>query len=137
MFPGLMSLRKWTISFVSISFLVANFGLETIIAFSVPVLMFLYPITIGLVLLWWINALVSLDEKAFKFTIWVASIPAFFDLIKSAPPIIKNTGICRRLLVIGEAYIPLFKQGIGWLIPVVICLIISLIFFRAQRRDSL
>lgn len=132
-FPNKMSLKKWTISFVILSFLVANFGLDKLISLSLPVLMFLYPLAIALIFLWWINAAFKLDDKAFKLTLWLATIPAFFDFLKACPDFIKNTGLVQKLLGFAKNYIPFFRHGIGWLIPVGVCLLISLLLFREKR----
>ena len=50
-FPGGPSYHVWAVSFCILSFLVANLGLDAIIAFSMPVLMFLYPLAVALILL--------------------------------------------------------------------------------------
>ncbi|HAN85313.1 MAG TPA: hypothetical protein DCQ27_04160, partial [Micrococcus luteus] len=49
MFPG--SYRLWAGLFLVVSFALANLGLEAIIAWSVPVLRFLYPIAVVVILL--------------------------------------------------------------------------------------
>ena len=43
LFPGGPSYRIWAVVFSVLSFLIANLGLNAIIAYSMPVLMFLYP----------------------------------------------------------------------------------------------
>ena len=51
LFPKSLSYRAYAILFCLFSFGIANFGLNRIIDFSLPVLMFLYPLTITLILL--------------------------------------------------------------------------------------
>ena len=51
LFPKSMSYKAWAIVFSVVSLLIANIGLTMIIGYSVPVLMFLYPLTITLMLL--------------------------------------------------------------------------------------
>ena len=51
LFPKSLSYRTYAIVFCLFSFGIANFGLSRIIEFSLPVLMFLYPLTITLILL--------------------------------------------------------------------------------------
>ena len=50
-FPKGPSYRFWAAAFCVLSFLIANLGLDAIIAYSMPVLMFLYPLAIVLILL--------------------------------------------------------------------------------------
>ena len=51
MFPKSCSYKTWAIIFTVFSFCVSNFGLSRIIDYSLPVLMFLYPLSITLILL--------------------------------------------------------------------------------------
>ena len=51
LFPNGPSYRTWAILFCVGSFLIANLGLNAIIIYSLPVLMFLYPLAITLSLL--------------------------------------------------------------------------------------
>ena len=51
LFPRSFSYRVWATGFCIFSFAAANLGLETIIAWALPVLMFLYPLAITLILL--------------------------------------------------------------------------------------
>lgn len=51
LFPHGPSYRVWAVVFCILSFLIANLGLDAIIAYSMPVLMFLYPLSIVLILM--------------------------------------------------------------------------------------
>ena len=51
MFPGALSYNKWVVLFCCISFGLANLGLSTIIKFSLPILLTLYPLAITLILM--------------------------------------------------------------------------------------
>lgn len=51
MFPDKLSYRTWAMIFTLFSFIVSNMGLSTIIRYSIPVLMLIYPPAISLVLL--------------------------------------------------------------------------------------
>ena len=50
-FPKGPSYHKWAVMFCILSFLIANLGLDAIIAYSQPVLMFLYPLAVVLTIL--------------------------------------------------------------------------------------
>ena len=51
MFPGKLSYPRWAMVFSGASLLISNFGLSRIIEFSAPLLYFLYPLAIVLILL--------------------------------------------------------------------------------------
>lgn len=135
LFPKLLSEKSWTVIFALVSFTIANFGLNTIIRLSVPVLMFLYPLAITLILLWLINFLIPLKELAFKVTLSLALIPAFFDFLKAAPAPLSTTPMAQSLLQLPDKYLPFFDLGMAWLLPVALGLAISLVFFRKKGRD--
>ena len=46
MFPKGLSYRAWAVIFTVHSFLISNFGLSKIISYSLPLLLFLYPLAI-------------------------------------------------------------------------------------------
>lgn len=132
MFKEKLSYTQWVMIFVVVSFIVANFGLDTIISFSLPVLMLLYPLAITLITLWFVHSYIPLKDTAFKFSLLVASIPAFFDFLNAVPESLKIDMI-PRVVSFAEQYIPLFTIGLGWIIPLIIAIVLSLILFRKNK----
>lgn len=133
LFPQGPSDKAWTLTFIGVAFLLANFGLNTIIKLSVPALMFLYPLTITLILLWLLNAVTPLKKAAFTLTIILAAIPAFFDCLAATPEAIAKSAPISALLAFPENFLPLYKLGMGWLVPVAIALVLSLLFLRKKE----
>lgn len=127
-----VSYRILAVIFTLASFIIANFGLNTIIAFSIPILMFLYPLAITLILLHLISSVLPLKPSAFSISLTLACIPAFFDGIKAAPEILSSTAIFQTLIQFAEKFLPLYDQGISWVIPVGAGILLSLLFFRKQ-----
>ena len=132
MFPNKLKRRTWTFLFVGISFLFANFGLNTIIGLSVPFLMFLYPIAITMIILWLTNYVLPLEDMAFRLTVYLSMIPAVFDFIKSTPEFISKSGFAIKMVDFAKAYIPFFTLGLGWVVPVALGLAISFVMFRKK-----
>lgn len=124
MFPNTLNYKKWAIVFCVFSFVVSNFGLTTIINYSVPVLMFLYPIAIVLILLG--IFLYRTDNKIiFKCTLIGTIIAAVFDFLKTLPFNIDVSFIAKIL--------PLFDLGFSWLLPSLIGLMIGLIIDKKNK----
>ncbi|MEE9112201.1 MAG: branched-chain amino acid transport system II carrier protein [Lactobacillus sp.] len=98
-----------------ISFLIANFGLDTIISWSTPVLMFLYPIAIALIFCGLTSKLFKNDSIVYRFTIFFALIPAIFDGINAAPALIANTALAKAMIAFASHCFPFFSLGLGWL----------------------
>ncbi|MED1950353.1 branched-chain amino acid transport system II carrier protein [Brevibacillus centrosporus] len=91
---------------------VANVGLTQLIAFSVPVLMAIYPIGIVLMLL-------SFAHKLFKgySSVYIGAIvvTAAISLIDGAALI----GLPVESITEVYGKLPLYKEGIGWLLPAI------------------
>lgn len=68
MFPNSLSYNQYAMSFTLVSFGVANFGLETIIQLSLPVLMFLYPLAIALIILSLLNPVIQKNKAVYQWT---------------------------------------------------------------------
>src|SRR5699024_9918438 len=78
LFPKI-SYRKLVVFFSLITFIFANFGLANIITFSIPVLMFLYPLAIVLMLLTFLSPLFHHSQIVYVGTIAVTFLISIFD----------------------------------------------------------
>lgn len=75
-FPGGPSYRVWAAAFCVLSFLLANLGLDAILDYSLPVLMFLYPLAIVLILLTLGGGLFGNDRRILRWTIGCTAVAA-------------------------------------------------------------
>ncbi|KRN59561.1 branched-chain amino acid transport system II carrier protein [Limosilactobacillus secaliphilus] len=98
-----------------LSFLVANCGLNQIIAWSTPVLMFLYPLAITLIILGITSPLFNNDPLVYRITTGLTLIPAFFDMLNAAPAPLKQLSLIQSLISFAQHYFPFFNNGFGWL----------------------
>lgn len=130
LFNGKVPLKAWTVLFVLASFGIANFGLMTIIQLSIPVLMFIYPLSITFIALWIINHFIPLKDAAFKICILFSCIAAIFDFLKATPEVISGNSSVQWFVGLPAKFLPLYEQGLGWIVPLCAGLIISFIFFR-------
>lgn len=103
------------------SFCVANFGLQKIITLSIPVIFFLYPVIIAVVLLNIATPLIHRDETVFRWCVGATTIFALLDGIKAAGI---SLGTLEQMLSI---YLPFYNIGFGWLAPSLVGLIIGLV----------
>lgn len=98
-----------------LSFLIANMGLNQIIAWSTPVLMFLYPLAITLIILGITSPLFHADPLVYRITTGLTLIPAIFDMINATPALIRNTSWAQAMIGFAQHYFPFFANGFGWL----------------------
>ena len=68
-----------------VSFLIANAGLSAIIAYAVPVLMFLYPLAITLILLALLSRFFGHDRSVYCWVTGFTLVAAVYDLLRTLP----------------------------------------------------
>lgn len=121
-----VSYRTWNRLSCGASFLIANIGLDQIIAWSTPMLMFLYPLAITLIILAIGSPLFHNDPTVYRWTTALTLIPAVLDALRSAPAVIANTDWVQRLLALDDTYLPFAKLGLDWVLPALVGLLIGL-----------
>ncbi|MFP3361955.1 branched-chain amino acid transport system II carrier protein, partial [Planococcus sp. SIMBA_143] len=65
-----------------VSYIIANQGLNTILNFSVPVLVFIYPIAIVLIILTFLNKMFHGSSYVYRFAILFTAIISLYDGLK-------------------------------------------------------
>ncbi|MDO4775328.1 MAG: branched-chain amino acid transport system II carrier protein [Aerococcaceae bacterium] len=110
----------------------ANVGLTNIIVYSIPVLMFLYPLTIVLVLLALADKLFKGKRSVYRWTIYFTIVAALIDALKSSPDFLKLSGFGQTAIHFGEKYLPFFDIGMGWVLPACIGLIIGVLLSQRE-----
>lgn len=114
LFPKL-SYKKWAVIVAVLSLLVANLGLNQILSISVPILGAIYPIAVVLILLGLVGSRVSHSVYL------VATIfTAVFSVIETI-----NTTFLNGMLDDVLGVIPLYEQGVGWILPALVGVIVG------------
>lgn len=103
-----MSYTMWVSAFSIASFAVALFGLTTIIKAAIPVLMFLYPLTIALVILTFTNGLFGGHQIVYRMAILFTLIPSLYDGIHTA-------GLSLGAMDTFMASLPFAEYGFSWI----------------------
>lgn len=111
------------------SMMVSNLGLSHLITFSVPVLVGIYPPCIALIVLsftqkWWHRS-----ARIIAPTMLVSLIFGIVDAIKAAK--------LSAILPSFTDHLPLAAQGLAWLPPSLVMLVIAAIYDRAKGRPAL
>ena len=109
------------------SFATANLGLDKIINWSRPVLMFLYPLAIVLIILSIFSPLFKGDKVVYKVTMALTLVPATFDLITHLPAPIAGTQFYQAVSQFRLQYLPFANIGLSWIVPTILGLLISLL----------
>ncbi|WP_100012571.1 branched-chain amino acid transport system II carrier protein [Lentibacillus sediminis] len=137
LFPKI-SYKTLVIFFATLTFVIANFGLANIITYSVPVLMFLYPLAIVLMLLTFLSPLFNHAQLVYASTIAVTFLISIFDGLKA---LCESLGIdyfawMQPIIGFYEQTLPLYSQGLGWVLPAIIVIAITGVISRFQKTAT-
>ena len=134
MFPNGPKYRIWAVLFVAISVGIANLGLTTIVNFCVPVLMFLYPLAIVLILLSLCGRFFQNNGTVYMITVTATLVAALFDFFQSLISLLDERSIVYSIIssinAVASRYLPLFHFGLGWLVPALAGFIISFVLYK-------
>ncbi|KRK65126.1 branched-chain amino acid transport protein [Companilactobacillus tucceti DSM 20183] len=128
MFPKLS--YKLLIIFASvIPCIFANVGLTNIIKYSTPVLMFIYPLAIVLILLAVLSPILGDSRWIYGMTTLFTIVPAIISGAVSMP---KNLQI--SFLISANDYLPLSSMGLSWIVPAAIGLMIGYLIEKLNKK---
>lgn len=134
MFPG--GYRLWASVFLAVSFALANLGLDAIVAWSVPVLMFLYPIAVVVMLIglsWpWTRRRLAVARWTVAFT----AAAALFDLLGALPPVLGETVPVQALTGAAATVLPWYELGFGWIAPALAGVVVGIVWTAVRGTDS-
>ena len=136
-FPKGPSYRVWAVLFSTLSFLVANLGLNAIISWSMPVLMFLYPLAITLILLTLFGRFFENDRNVYLWVTAFTAVAAAVDFLNALP---ENVLAFLHLETAAEAmadFLPFSEIGFGWLCPALLGLLIGSIYRLYKKKRAL
>lgn len=136
LFPKSLSYRAYAVIFCLFSFGVANFGLSRIIELSLPVLMFLYPLTITLILLCLCGNWFGYDRRVFVAVTIPTALAAIVDFVNTLPAGAKEFLHTDILLVPAARVLPFFDIGMGWVVPACVGLVIGLLLHALGKKAA-
>ena len=114
-----VSYAKALVGIMVISAVVANVGLTQLIAVSVPAVVTLYPLAVALVVMGLLRHKLPNAHQVYRVTFAVVALFALVDGFNAA-------GLLPEAFVnMLEFGLPLFKQGLGWLLPFALTLSLS------------
>ncbi len=97
------------------SFVTANAGLTNIVAWSVPVLMFLYPISLVLIMLSLTAKYFNYAPVVYRSVVGFVALPALLDALASSP--FMSGRLAQQVVNTYHQLIPFSALGFGWFVP--------------------
>lgn len=122
---------KWFVFILCfVSFVIANFGLNNIIQFAIPVLMFLYPLAIVLILLTLMAPLFKARRSVYAtsmfLTFFVSLIDGYKSLVASLPE--AQVGFLDSIEKFYASVLLFYEIGLGWAIPAIAGALIGYVY---------
>ena len=133
MFPKALTYKVWAIIFTVFSLVVSNFGLSKIIEYSVPVLMFLYPLAITLIVLALCGNAFKHDKTVYVSVTAFTFVAAIFDLLKTLPAGLQESMHLAPAIGFARNVLPWFDLNLGWVVPAVIGLAVGLVIRKFKK----
>ena len=134
MFPKGFSYRTWAIVFTVFSFVISNFGLSNIISYSVPVLMFLYPLAITLIALALCGRLFDHDQVVYICVTAVTCVCALFDFAKTLPAGLQEMLRLEGAIGFARSVLPWFDLNLGWVVPALLGFAVGMVIRKVNKR---
>ncbi|TQS75833.1 branched-chain amino acid transport system II carrier protein [Ornithinibacillus gellani] len=130
-----VSYSMLVVFFSVLTFVIANFGLTNIIKYSEPVLMFLYPLAIVLILLTFLSPLFHHVRSVYVSATIVTFLISIVDGLKTLARTLEidNFSWLKPILTFYDAVLPLYDEGLGWLLPALIVMVITGVVARVYK----
>lgn len=105
-----LNYQAYVAIFVLIGLLVSNLGLNIILKLATPLLVFIYPISIVLVILSLFQHFAGGGKMMYRLSVFVTSIFALYQALTSI-------GFSLDLFTQWLGVVPFFEHGLGWVLP--------------------
>ncbi|MFD1670493.1 branched-chain amino acid transport system II carrier protein [Agrilactobacillus yilanensis] len=114
----------------------ANVGLTKIISYATPVLFFIYPLAMTLIISGLLASALHITNTWFyRLPVIFTIIPAILDGLKNAPKVLTDHNFVQQLLHL-RGLLPLATYGLSWILPAVIAFVLGFIFCRRTNSKN-
>lgn len=110
--------QHFVVLFVLIGLFITNLGLNTILAIATPLLVFVYPFAIVLILLSLVQHFLGESKKMYVYSMVVTSIFALVSVLDFFDFHLKPLDILLGIF-------PLYENGLGWVVPTLLVAILG------------
>lgn len=119
LFNNRLSYKSWVFIWTLFSFIMANFGLNKLLEFSVPLLQIIYPVALVLIVMGISHDYVNYSRVAYIAAAVVSVVLPLVEVLDKTFNL--NLGVFTDMLV----SLPLYKEGLSWLLPTLVVLVLA------------
>ena len=120
----------WAVAFALISLVLANFGLNEILKFSVPVLIALNPVALVIILLCLLQDIFKFKRISYKLTIYTTTI---ISIVQG----LSIYGIQIDFLNNIFSKLPFYNYSLEWIVPTFVMMLLSLVIGKAFNTEEI
>lgn len=119
LFNHKLSYRGWVFVWTLFSFIMANFGLNKLLEFSVPVLQIIYPVALILIVMGISHDYVNYPRESYLASAFVSVVLPLIEVL--------NKTFKVNILVLTDLVksLPLYEEGLSWLLPTMVVLVLT------------
>src|SRR5690625_563759 len=121
--------KQWIFIYTLISLVLANFGLNRILQFSLPVLVAIYPPAIMLIIMALLQDVFQFDRLTYQMTIYLTLVISIISGLRSA-------GMEVPFLSDLTAQLPFFNEGLEWILPAILVLMVFTVFSKIRSNEK-
>lgn len=124
LFNHKLSYRGWVFVWTLFSFIMANFGLNKLLEFSVPVLQIIYPVALVLIVMGISHDYVNYPREAYLASALVSVVLPLIEVL--------NKTFKANILVLTDLVksLPLYEEGLSWLLPTMVVLVLTTLIVK-------
>ncbi|PIC71522.1 branched-chain amino acid transport system II carrier protein [Sporosarcina sp. P16b] len=122
-----ISYQAFVFVICSFSMILANVGLTQLLAVSIPVLVGVYPLAIVLITFRLLHPLFKGYHEVYNYGLLAAGLIGFFDVLRAF-----NVNLVPVTHIL--EFLPLYEQGIGWILPAIVFGAVGFIVASAQGK---
>ena len=114
--------------------IIANLGLSKITQYTLPILMFIYPLTITLTLLGLGSYFLGYHPPVYIWVTLMTGLAALIDALNALPDFIRQEAWIENLVSAASQLLPFYQYGLGWILPALVGLLIgAMITFQHKK----
>ncbi len=119
LFNHKLSYKSWVFIWTLFSFIMANFGLNKLLEFSVPLLQIIYPVALVLIVMGISHDLINYSKLAYVSAAVVSVVIPFVEVLS------KTFNINLGSLTNTFESLPLYEERLSWLLPTLVVLVVT------------
>lgn len=128
LFKERISYKNWVLLLSTFSFVVANFGLNKILAFSYPILIIIYPLALTLIIL-------GISHEKIKYTHLTYLLASVVTIVIPLVHVLStNFNLNLPFLTSLEAKLPLSAEGLSFILPTIITSLLAQIVSKLLSK---